>query len=191
MDDRSLQTTDVVSACGTQEEAVAHGPNLIRSGATAAGSSESLRSDKQRNGERNRKGETSSHAFFKHEGENRKWTALQINTGARRGSVGDIEDVVCTTGLRDEREPQNSLTHTHTHSLPPSGFIIVWSGLVEAYSRSVTTPPHPQSSLPLVWAAVASSPLFSQQLSPQGPTPATHKHAFCHSPRTVENVDSL
>lgn len=37
---RPVQTSDVVSACGTQEEVVAHGPNLIRSGPNTTGSTD-------------------------------------------------------------------------------------------------------------------------------------------------------
>ncbi len=144
---------------------------------------EGERAGKEKNKERDMPYSTSLHTYFLTRARKQEVDCItnkhREQEGGRRESFATLtEDVVCATHLRAEREPQTSLTHTDTHvgSPPPR----LYRSMVRTGGRSQPSsdhpPPRPHPSLPLVSAAVASTLLFSQQLSPQGPTPATHKH---------------
>ncbi len=145
---------------------------------------EGERAGKEKNKERDMPYSTSLHTYFLTRARKQEVDCItnkhREQEGGRWESFATLtEDVVCATHLRAEREPQTSLTHTHTHTrrlFPPR----LYRSMVRTGGRSQPSsdhpPPRPHPSLPLVSAAVASTLLFSQQLSPQGPTPATHKH---------------
>lgn len=72
----------------------------------------------------------------------------------------------------NHRPPSHTHTHTDTHvRSSPQALSQYGQDWWEIAAKQWPNPPHP-----LVSAAVASTLLFSQQLSPQGPTPTTHKH---------------